>query len=235
MNKRLSISILILMITSCFAFGQQVTFEKNVNYSASELLQSLNKNGDSLLLESKHTPILQVDIISNDFSEHINVNSNTTKIDLKALPIGNFVIQAKVDKKWIVMYLEKNEDVKISSTYQEEKDIASEGKSTKIDEKENILYYWVVSESNSNFGSSKTMRLEYEKDIAKLISKNRLELKSEIGKKNKLLVYAVYNKSKFMTKQLRNPIYYKSAEESIFFNTEPYYASTIEKETNSIL
>jgi hypothetical protein len=68
------------------------------------------------------------------------------------------------------------------------------------------------------------MRLEYKDDIAKLISKHKLELKSNVGKNNKLIIYEVYNTSKFMPKQLRNPIYYKT-EASTFFNVVPIYVS----------
>ena len=224
-----SISILILILTTLFAYGQQLLFQKNVNPSASELVHNLNKEGDSLVLVSKTNPILQVDIFNTDFSEYFNVHSNNTKIDLKTLPIGDYIVQAIVGKKLIVMYLEKRKNVKISISFKEEKTIASEDESIKIGEKENILYYWVVSESNSNFGSTKTMKLEYKENVDKLISKNKLELKSEIGKNNKLLVYAIYNKSQFMTKQLRNSKYYKLVYDSKVFNVEPFYTSDIKK------
>ena len=36
-----------------------------------------------------------------------------------------------------------------------------------------------------------------------------------------------------MNKQFRNPKYYKSAEKSKFFNSEPFYASDNEKENTS--
>lgn len=96
-------------------------------------------------------------------------------------------------------------------------------------------YYWVVTESNSNFGSRKSMRLEHKNDIDKLISKNKLELQSKVGKDNTLIVYAIYNKSKFMNKQFRNPEYYQSKEKSNFFNSEPFYISDIKKENSSTL
>jgi len=133
--------------------------------------------------------------------------------------------------------LQKYEDVKIASSEQTGKvintnNLASMRKANLIEKKENPLYYWVVSESNSNFGSTKSMKLEYKEDVAKLISKNKLELKSDIGKDNKLHIYSIYDKSKFMNKQFRNPEYYKSAENSKFFNSEPYYTSN-KKETNS--
>lgn len=232
MNKKLPLSILILIMASIMAYGQQITFQKNVNHKANELFQSLNKGRDSLHLKSKSKEIQQIDIFSEDYSKHIAVNSRETKIDLSQLPFGNFVVQAKVDKKWIVMYLEKNEDINNVSSNSEDINydhIESPGQSApKTGNKKKPLYYWVVAEKSSNFGSSKSMKLEYREDIAKLISKNKLELKSNTGRDNKLLIYTVYNKSKFMSMQLRNPNYYKSAEHSNYFNTEPYYASSSE-------
>jgi len=74
------------------------------------------------------------------------------------------------------------------------------------------------------------MRLEYKEDIDKLISKNKLELKSNVGKANTLIIYEIYNKSEFMEQQFRNSAYYKSAEASEFINTEPLYASSTEIE-----
>lgn len=74
------------------------------------------------------------------------------------------------------------------------------------------------------------MRLEYKEDVEKLISKNKLELKSNVGKANSLIIYEIYNKSEFMEQQFRNSAYYKSAEASKFINTEPLYASSIEIE-----
>ena len=261
--------ILAVMLCSILSYGQQITFHKNVNSRASALLQSLNKEGDSLILESENKQIIKVDIFNKSFSKRIDINSNKTKIDLKTLPLGNFIVQARIDQKWITMYLEKNNDAEIAASDQKEQDLSlnTKHKSYKngsLDEKDqdinittkrkfnnketserkdqytsnnsliikqksnstskpkNSGYYWVISESNTGFGSSKSMRLEYKDDIAKLISKHKLELKSNVGKNNKLIIYEVYNTSKFMPNQLRNPIYYKT-ETSTFFNVVPIY------------
>ncbi|WP_456439616.1 hypothetical protein [Psychroserpens sp.] len=272
--------ILAFLLCSILSYGQQVTFHENTNYRANVLHQSLDEDGKHLLLESKTEQITKVDIFNNDFSEIIDVYSNNTKIDINILPLGNFVIQARIGQKRIIMYLEKsndvkiaasnqkevelninnlpsqqisnkiskekNEDVKIASSDQKVENTVNKGvkpstignvviadnekhayvvsESNKITKKNNSSFYWVVSESNSGFGSSKSMRLEYKEDVAKLISKVKLELKSNVGKNNILLVYEVYNRSKFMTKQLRNSVYYKT-EKSNFFNVVPIYAS----------
>ena len=236
MNKRLP--LLILMIATLLTHGQQITLQKNINYRANLLTQSLNADGDSLLLETKNKQINHVAIFNDNFTENIDIHSNKAKIDLKSLPVGNFIVQAELDKKLIIMYLKKNKDLKISSSEQidrviNHKNLAPALSTSVVKEKEIPLYYWVVSEINSNFGSSKSMKLEHKEDIAKLITKNKLELKSDIGKDNKLHIYSVYNKSKFMSKQFRNPEYYKSTEKSKFFNTEPFYTSNNEKENDS--
>ena len=222
--------ILAFMLFAMLGYGQQITFQENVNYRASALEQSLNDAGDALLLESQNGKILHVEIFNYNFTESIDINSNKAKIDLKTLPAGNFVIQARLETKWIIMSLQKYEDANKPTT------LVSIKKENNIDLKKSIQkniveemqmaespYYWVVSESNANFGSNKSMRLEYREDVPELVSKIELELKSKVGKNNKLLVYEVYNKSQFMTKQLRNPLYYTS-EESEYFNVVPIYA-----------
>lgn len=239
----------LIMLCSILSYGQQILFYKNSNYQANLLHQSLNKEGDSLLLESKTKQILKIDIFSDDYSDSIIVGSNKTEIDLKSLPLGSFVIQAKLDKKWIVMYLEKKDDLIIEPTLQKKKNkdlnIRSSQQELNLNDEQSLSYiekpykvikdydsyfYWVVIESNSSFGSSKTMRLEYKEDIEKLISKNKLELKSNVGKANKLIIYEIYNKSEFMKKQFRNPAYYTTAEASKFMNTEPFYVSSDQTE-----
>ena len=75
------------------------------------------------------------------------------------------------------------------------------------------------------------MKLVYKDEIPNLIKKNKLELQSEIGKDNTLVIYAIYDKNKFMSKQFRNPKYYKKVKKSKYFNVVPYYSSFNEVET----
>ncbi|WP_425077695.1 hypothetical protein [Psychroserpens sp. S379A] len=243
--------ILAAMLFSIFSYGQQITFHKNVNYRANSLQQDLNKETHMLLLESSIDSISKVEIFNDNYSENIAVNSNQTKIDLKTLPYGNFVIQAKVENQWIIMYLEKTEAIELTNSDKKQKQktsevVASQQKLKTINNKQQIfipkvntidkpkkpMYYWVVYESNSGFGSSKTMRLEYKDAVNRLISKNKRELKSNVGKDNTLIIYEVYNKSEFMNKQFRNPTYYKTVEASKFLNTKPLYASSNEIESD---
>lgn len=218
MNKRLSISILVLIIFTAMAYGQQITLHKNVNYKANILLQNLNKDRDSLLLESQEGEISQVVIFNDKFSKKFNIDNTKAKISLKTLPLGNFIVQSKVNSKWIVMSLEVKNDAKTAFN--------------NISKNRELSYYWVVSYINSSFGSTKSMRLVYKHEIPDLIKKNKLELKSNTGKNNKLLIYEIYDKSKFMNKQFRNPRFYKSVGQTSIFNAEPFYVSKTDKSSN---
>ena len=234
---------IVFITISLFSYSQDINFQKNTNSIASELLveQKLNKNGDSLILESEKIKIDQVDILNEDYFETIKVDSIKTKIGLDKLPYGNYVIQAKVEKHWIVMYMEKTKNLRADLDFT---DIITNAKLKKvskitIDVKDGQLLskqhsvenqieektmYWVVSETNSQFSSTKTMSLKYPEEINDLIAKIRLEAKSEVGRNNKLLVYEVYNTVEFMSKQLRNCKYYKKTE-SDYFNVIPLYSS----------
>ena len=233
-----NIFILAFTIFSLVAFGQKTTFEKNVNPEADILEQRLSDNGDSLLLNSKRT-IRQVDIFNEDYMKSIVVNGNTSKIDLGNLPIGDFIIQARIGGKRIIMYvsriessiqnpelnkLELNKHSGITSIQNRDINIASDTSAIDKKSKKSPSAFWVVHEINTNFGSSKTMSLEDEIAASKMIALNKKEVNTEIAKNNTLIVYEVYNPSKFMEKQLKRRKYYKSSQ-SIYFNVNPYYSS----------
>ncbi len=232
MNKKLSLSLAVLILSTVMAFGQKIRFEKNINYKASSLHQALNASRDSLILKSIGDRIQRVDIFSDDYTKQVKVDDYHTKIDLSRLPLGTYVVQAKIDKKWIVMSLEKYENMQLAEAnpHAGKKKVNQVSTLQKSKIKQGTpKYCWVVEESLSGMGSYKSMKLEYTSEVAKLISKNKLELKSDTGRANKLIVYAIYDKSKFMTMQMRNPNYYKSVEESSYFDTNPYYISETAK------
>ncbi len=216
-----------------FSFGQHIMFQQNVNPKAQVLQQILNDEQNSLVLETDSETFHQVNIFNNEFSESYDVQNNKTTIDLTTLPLGNYIVQAKLDNKRIIMYLEKSKDLKQMSTKTNvvdvisEEDIQTKHITKNITKKKKANYYWVISESNSNFGSKRSMRLEYKADIEKLISKHKLELRSGSGKDNTLVIYAIHNKSKFMNKQFRNPEYYETTDASKHIDAEPYYASNV--------
>ena len=183
-------SLIVFITFTLFSYGQEINFQKNVNSTATELLmvQELNKTGDSLILESEKIKIDQVDILNEDYLETIIVDSVKTIIGLKKLPVGNYVIQAKVEKHWIVMYMEKSKKIvadidftdikalrKLKQVSKESKDLMDESSlssenSLENKDEENMMY-WVVSESNSQFSSTKTMSLKYPEEINDLIAK----------------------------------------------------------------
>ncbi|MBC2846441.1 hypothetical protein [Winogradskyella flava] len=233
MNKRLT--IIIFTISSFFIYGQKTTFEKNVNYKARALTQVFNENDNSLTLKSEDT-ISRVDIFNDDYSNSIEVNNIETKIDLNELPIGEFIVQAKLGKKHIIMYLTKSEtnllqppniEIILNEDTEDIKKKPDDSLLKKAEEKSEKITagYWIVYERYARSGSSKSMRLESKEVVAEMISKNQLELSTEIGKNNKLIVYEVYDTSKFMREQIKNRQYFKSSDSKIF-NIEPYYSST---------
>ncbi|WP_299103327.1 hypothetical protein [uncultured Winogradskyella sp.] len=222
--------LLIFMLVTIFTYGQEINFQKNESYIARKhkLIQKLNVSGDSLILESERKKIKQVDILNEDYLESIIIDSTKGRINLKKLAIGNYVIQARIGRNWIVMYIEKTTGIYTSLNIKAE----LKEKSSEKEVFEEDKMYWVVYESNSQFSSQKTMGLKYVDEIQEMISKVKLELKTEDGKYNKLIVYEVYNKPMFMRRQLRNKKYYKSRK-SKFFNTKPLYNLEIEIEDKS--
>ena len=225
--------LLLLKLSTIFSFGQQITFEKNISYASQKLnfIQKLNKTGDSLILETDSEKIKQVDILNDDYLETINLDSTKGKINLKNLAIGNYVIQARIGKHWIVMYMEKTENIEtnpkqILAIKDEDPDVTIPLPKLNSDEtifKNNILY-WVVYETNSSFSSGKIMSFKNVNEVQVLINKIELELKSDIGKYNKLSVYEIYDKPNFIRKQFNNQTYYKS-KESELFNVLPIFNS----------
>lgn len=232
MNKKLT--IFIFMIFSLFIYGQKTTFQKNINYKAKALQQNFNEKNDSLTLSSDKI-ISRVDIFNDDFMRSIDVNGNEAKIDLSTLPLGEYIVQARLGKKRIIMYAVRsasnNQEPKISESIINEKATVAiiENPVEKSNDNAGSVRtsYWVVYERNSRSGSHKSMRLEDHNIVSKLISRNKLELSTDIGKNNKLIIYEVYDTSKFMSNQLKNPKYFNSTESNIF-NVTPYYSSKLQ-------
>lgn len=226
--------LLLFILLSSFSFGQVVVFQKNDNSDARELEHSLNKNADSLILKSEKI-IRQVDIFNEHYMQTVMVNGNESKIDVGNLPIGEFIVQARLGRKRIIMYLVNNEPIEskvedpkiVTSTskveHSDHSSILGTKKLTKKRDKVRSLY-WVVYEKSTTSGTYKSMSMENEEEVSRMISLNKLELSTEIAKNNTLLVYEVYNTSQFMRKQLRNATYFKSSESDVF-NVVPYYTS----------
>jgi len=236
---------------SLLAFGQHATLLKNYNPKVQELKHYLNHTKDSLILECE-TPILKVDIFNEDYEKLIPVEANSTQITLNDIPEGKFVVEVRLVDKIVVMHIIIHQDFNdalLSAALYKNSTIA-EGQGMMLDEglnvvtsvpkmsletmlnqrpsnsrtKKNEKLYWTIIRVNNEIGSSKTMRLIDKKDADRMILKNKLEHQSAIGKKNELIVWEVYNTSKFMEQQLVNPdfVYTLSSE---YFNTTPYFTS----------
>lgn len=232
-----NICILAFSFFTIFICGQEVTFQKNPNRSARILEQDLNKNKDSLIFKSEKL-IRQVDIFNNDYMNTIVVNDNEAKIEIGSLPLGEFIIQARLGRKRIIMYLLKSEPVAREVDKIEQPVVVSTERNRPEYDNTNLLnrksisnpdeepstFYWVVYEYNTYAGSSKTMSMETEAEVDKLIARNKLELSTEIAKNNTLIVYEVYDTLKFMRKQLTEPDFFKSSNSTVF-NVIPYYKS----------
>jgi hypothetical protein len=70
------------------------------------------------------------------------------------------------------------------------------------------------------------MKLVDQESVNRMITKNKIEHKGTSGKSNELIVWEVYNTSKFMEHQVSNPKFVYSLN-SEYFNTTPYYSTKI--------
>lgn len=308
MFKNFSISV--FMLLSVFSYGQKSTLLQNINFRAKELKHSLNKSGDSLILESEKT-IYNVEIFNQNFEKTIAVKSNKTIIPLNGTPLGRLVVQAKLVDKRIIMTLlrhefiddnlEKktkpkprlkianvpnlkvsynfnNETIRVKSILSTQKgfDIKPKAKALKpelqmasleqdeISEsivienkkeelktrprtslthmlnwkpkkatKENNKFYWIAEEINNGNNSYKTMKLVRGDVALNLISKNKIESKTNFGKQNRLTVWEIYNTKKFMKEQIDNPEYINSSSSDLF-NVVPYFITVNTTDNTSI-
>jgi len=228
-----------------------MTLVKNFNPKAQELKHTLNNSRDSLVLECKNT-ILKVDIFNEDYEKITTVNSKNVKIPLLELPLGEFVVEAKLSDKIIRIDLVKHNfviDNTNASTQGKSIDIL-EGQGMMLDENlrliksvpklslESILargkeksntnskrkYFWVSLQVNNDLGGNKTMKLVDQKLANKLIKRNKLEHSSASEKLNDLTIWEVYNKKEFIKHQISNPKFIHSASSDVF-NVTPYYST----------
>lgn len=239
-------TILILSSTVIIS-SQNITLLKNNNPKAKELNHSLNSTKDSLILESEK-PIYKIEIFNEDFEKIVVVKDFEVQIPLFDLPVGRFIVHAKLTDRILVMELIKHEVS--NSTVTLDKIEIAEGKGMMLDEKLNIIksspnksiefiltrgktkkratknqkFYWTVTKINNEIGSSKTMRLVNQESVDRMILKNKLEYSSTEGKLNELIAWEVYNTEKFIKHQVSDNNYMYS-QASDFFNTSPYYTS----------
>jgi hypothetical protein len=106
MIKILNIGVFLLLAT--LVYGQKSTLFQNINFRAKELKHTLNKSGDSLILEGERR-ISKVEIFNNDYEQIIDVKDSKVKICLNDVPVGRFVVEATLPDKLIVITLLRNE------------------------------------------------------------------------------------------------------------------------------
>lgn len=103
--------LLVFMSLAMLAYGQKSTLIQNINYRAKELKHRLNKEGDSLILQSERT-IYSVEIFNQHYEKLVQVGSNEVKIPLHGTPLGRLVVQAKMIDKRILMTLQRHDTIK---------------------------------------------------------------------------------------------------------------------------
>lgn len=240
-------TLLFFLFSFTLTFGQNITLLKNYNPKAQELKHNLNKTKDSLILGCEKT-IVKVDIFNEDYEKTILVENINTIIPLEDLPIGKFIVEASLNNKIITMNLIKYNNYKVP-TSSDRKEVAS-GKEMMLDETLNTIkkspnmsveyiftlgktkksidkkkkFYWTITKTSNEIGSSKIMKLANQDSVDRMILKNKSERNSPLGKENELIVWEVYNTSKFMKHQTNNPDYVYTASSEIF-NTTPYYST----------
>jgi hypothetical protein len=68
------------------------------------------------------------------------------------------------------------------------------------------------------------MKLVQKESAERMILKNKIEHNSASGKLNELIIWEVYDTTKFMENQVSNPDFVYSSSSDIF-NTSPYYST----------
>ena len=84
--------------------------------------------------------------------------------------------------------------------------------------------YWIKYEILSGSSYTKTMSLVNQDLVEKVIKKHNLELKTKQGEHNRLVVWEIFDSTRFMKLQLSDPEYISSAHSEVF-NVKPYFTS----------
>ena len=109
LTMRILYPIAFLLLTTSI-YAQKSTLLQNINVRAKELKHSLNKTGDSLILDGERT-IYKVDIFNKDFEQSLIVKDSKVIIPLKDIPVGRFVVEAAMPDRLIVITLLRNETI----------------------------------------------------------------------------------------------------------------------------
>ncbi|WP_299519640.1 hypothetical protein [Winogradskyella sp.] len=240
------ICTLLIILTTSMVYSQNITLLKNFNPKVKALNHKLSINKDSLDL-SCECKIMKVDIFNEDYDQTFEIKDFQTLISLRDIPEGEFVVEVYLEDKIVLMHIVKQKPFDVLT---EDKKKVVEAQGMMLDEKMQVIkstpnqsiefllsgnkverhppkkkkFYWVVKKSNTEIAANQSMKLVDLETVNELISINKKELSTEIGKNNKLIIYEVYNSSKFMRHQLKNPSYFKSSNSEVF-NVKPIYDS----------
>lgn len=230
------ICTLLILFSSVIISGQNITLLKNTNPKVKELKHSLNTSRDSLIMECEKT-IYKVEIFNEDYEKIIIVEDFKSQIPLLDLPAGEFIVEAQLVDKIVVMKIIRYNDITNSTITSSKKEagkkenlstnsiefLLSTGNNKKLNNK-NQKFYWTLNQINNGNSSSKTMKLVDQESLDRMILKNKLEQSRAEGKLNELIAWEIYNTSKFMKQQVSDNSYIFS-QVSDFFNTAPYYTT----------
>ncbi|RNC87668.1 MAG: hypothetical protein ED556_00315 [Winogradskyella sp.] len=210
--------------------GQNSTLLQNINPRAKELKHSLNTTGDSILLSSDKM-IYKVDIFNSEYEKSFSGNKYQLKIPLHDIPLGRFVVLAKLDAKLIAISLLRNrpyEEPRQALTMSRPSIESNPGKSSiqPVKIKKAIKGYWIVKIINGRLGSKRIRQMANKAEVEKFISVNEKEQNTRSGQHNKLTVWEVYNVDEFKKEIHSNKDYTKSIS-SVNFNVIPYYDTTV--------
>ncbi|MDN3493831.1 hypothetical protein [Winogradskyella bathintestinalis] len=242
-----NICTLVILLVAVNNYGQNITLLKNNNPKAKDLSHQLNAAKDSILLACK-TKILQVDIFNEDFEKIIIIDNYEAKIYLGDIPEGKFVLETKLEDKVVLIGLMRHTDLQTSEIHYN-KDI-NEGKGMMLDESLKVItkvpnksiafiltgskpkhptyknqkFYWAVRKINTKSGANRTMQLLDKTSVDRMILKHKEQLKRVAGRHSELMIWEVYDTSKFMEHQVSNPDFFYSLNSDLF-NTIPYYST----------
>lgn len=239
-------AILFLFLT-LMGYGQNSTLLQNINYRAKELKHSLNKTGDTLILNGERQ-IDKVEIFNNDFEDVFEVDSKTAQISLNEIPEGRFVVEVKVEDKLIIITLIRHNSIALEpqkTVMTKEEDEASNAFSTNkgkanlsIPKSEStylekqpithVKFYWIVKDINKGHSSSKIKRIGDKSVVESMIAQHKIDLQTKAGKNNSLTIWEVYDTTKFLRFKRRNPDY-ANIDSAECFNVVPFYTTEIEK------
>lgn len=222
--------------TATFAQNHVVKLQKNYNFRAKELRQSLNEDKDSLILDAD-LEMYKIEFLQHpEFKQIFRPYSKQVTLPINDLPIGRTVIAVHVNRKIILFNIVKSQP-SISELLNKKASKAVHQDTIKVKLKSDEIKtssvtfdnkirtgYWAVSYTSNGFSGHQFSGLVNERTKNRLIKKNRGDLVSFTGKRNRLVIWEVYDIDLFMESKIES----KEQPFSITakgFNETPLYKS----------